>query len=249
MIYPTLKTFSLLILDMNKVYPKMSLSQFLQGLPAQYCIILNATSVDIESINGTYRVAVDEFRYGSSSTHSTPPCVVLSYKGVHNYFIPPAQITWEYIVNNPCLRIQIQGVNLLLTYLPPHSLKKRRKLLENLETGHFKDSLDIHILITYLDNKNRGIFHPILKGSNLTWYPMSYDIGIDTGSSSFQFFQNGRHNDKCTPDDIAPLSDREQELPLAAGGITCIPPSNKWEVKHLEQHIALDSFSPHNANL
>jgi hypothetical protein len=220
--------FSFLVVDCNCIPKDTTLKEIIEQYFPEYCVILNASKGELRSICGEYWMS-------SSIIHIPRSCVVLSLKGdPPNTIIPPAQITWEYIVNNPCLRIQIQGVNLLLTYLPPHSLKKRRKLLKNLETGHFKDSLDIHILITYLYNQdNRRIFHPILKGSNLTWDPMSYDI--DTGSSSFQFFQNGRHNDKCTPDDIAPLSDREQELPLAAGGITCIPPSKKWEVKYLKQ--------------
>jgi hypothetical protein len=239
MIYPTPKTFSLLILDMNKISPRISLKAFLQQISAQYCIVLNASYSDIQSIKNTYRVA-------THFIHSPRSCVVLSYKGIPEHFTHPAQVSWDNINNNPCLHIQIQGVNLLLTYLPPHSPKKRRKLLENLETGHFKDykgkELDIHLLITYLDTKIA--IEPDLLTTRYRWQYVEADNNQSSFTlSSFHILANVEIKNIQYPETLDILEDRNLRIPPSAGYITYIPCLSGWEIDHLNICSQLDHSS------
>ena len=224
---------------MNKISPRISLKTFLQQISAQYCIVLNTSYSDIQSIKNTYRVA-------THFIHRPSSCVVLSYKGIPEYFTHPAQVSWDNINNNPCLHIQIQGVNLLLAYLPPHSPKRRRKLLQNLETGHFKDykgkELDIHILITYLDTKKA--IEPDILTTRYRWQYVEADN--DRGSftlSSFHILANVETPNIQYPETVDILEDEQLRIPPSAGYIAYIPCLPGWEIDHLNICSRLDHFS------
>jgi hypothetical protein len=242
------KTFSLLILDMKKISPRIRLKTFLRQIPAQYCIVLNAKPQDIKNIRRKYRVARDEFFYESSSTYTPPPCVVLSYKGGIDYLTNPAQISWDTIDNNPCLHIQIQGVNLLLTYLDPLNSKRRKDLLQVFENDNFLDECgrkaDLHLLIAYLDTKRA--LEPDILTPRYRWQYVHLDDDRDVFSlSSFHILANTETTNVQWPVSTELIVDTGYEIPSSVGIITYIPCLLGWEAEHLKQCFEHD-YSPNN---
>lgn len=223
---------------MNTVYGQISLKQFLQGFPAQYCILLNATHRDIESISNIYRVA-------THFIHRPRSCVVLSYKEKLQYAVHPPHVNWDNIDNNPCLHIQIQGVNLLLAYLDLHSSRKRKYLLQKLETGKFIDisgaNFDIHLLIAYLDTKKA--IEPDILTTRYRWQYVEADN--DRGSFtllSFHILANIETPNIQYPETVDILEDEQLRIPPSAGYIAYIPCLPGWEIDHLNICSQLDHF-------
>jgi hypothetical protein len=134
---------------------------------------------------------------------------------------------------------------LLLAYLPPHSPKRRRKLLENFETGHFKDyngkELDIHLLITYLDTKIA--IEPDLLTTRYRWQYVEADNNQDSFMiSSFHILANVEITDIQYPETLDILEDGNLHIPPSAGYITYIPCLPRWEIDHLNICSQLDYF-------
>jgi hypothetical protein len=169
----------------------------------------------------------------------------LSYKEKLQYAVHPPHVNWDNIDNNPCLHIQIQGVNLLLAYLDLHSSRKRRKLLENLETGHFKDykgkELDIHLLITYLDTKIA--IEPDILTTRYRWQYVEADNNQDSFMvSSFHILANVEITDIQYPETVDILEDEQLRIPPSAGYIAYIPCLPGWKIDHLNICSQLDHF-------
>lgn len=224
-IHPNSETFSLLIIDVNKIYPRISLKQLLHTLPTQYCIVLNATYQDINEIRGTHIIT-------PNSIHRPRSCVVLSRKSTIKDPTHTAQIDWDTIDNNPCLHIQIEGVNLLLAYLDPHSLNRRRDLLQKLEKCHFINTCggkkDIHILIAYLDIKKA--IEPDLLALRYRWqFVEANDDRSSFMHLSFHVLVNITTTNILYPHTLDIVEDTQRQIPPSAGIITHIPCLPRWE--------------------
>jgi hypothetical protein len=236
MTHPNSETFSLLIIDMNKIYQRMSLKEFLQTLPTQYCIVLNARHQDINEIRDTHIITPDFI-------HAPSPCVVLSRKSNNKDLTHTAQIDWDTIDNNPCIHIQIEGVNLLLAYLDPHSPKRRRNLLQKLEKCNFTNKYgvkkDIHLLIAYLDTENT--IEPDLLTFRYRWQRVEADDNIASFMDlSFHVFVNMEITNIQHPYPLYIIEDTRLDIPPSAGIITHIPCLTGWEKDHLNICSQLD---------
>jgi hypothetical protein len=170
----------------------------------------------------------------------------LSYKEKLQYAVHPPHVNWDNIDNNPCLHIQIQGVNLLLAYLDLHSSRKRKYLLQKLETGKFIDisgaNFDIHLLIAYLDTKIA--IEPDLLTTRYRWQYVEADNNQSSFTlSSFHILANVEIKNIQYPETLDILEDRNLRIPPSAGYITYIPCLSGWEIDHLNICSQLDHSS------
>lgn len=156
MTYLKPRKFSLLMIDKNQLPKNTDLVQLLKRDSFQYCILLNTTSKDIQSVKEIYRQSTPT-RFIRTSTTKLSSFLVLSKTLLHTnqYPTPPPNIRWLKIKNNWCALIKIQGVNFLFVCLGTQNRGARKALLGELETYTLKDgdgkNVPIHFLSVYLD--------------------------------------------------------------------------------------------------